>query len=125
MGVVGLEKAVGGAEVYPTAELEGAPLAIAALYSLVDIRAKAWEVVSASLWSMPPVATPAAGTLPENPGGGVGGATTTVELEDTSAIIIRKAAAELVAVVEVCTEGGALPSAASTLISAVTVAVDS
>jgi hypothetical protein len=82
-------------------------------------------VFSASAESMPPVATPADPTTPENPGGGEGEGTTTLELDSTPAIIPKNVAWELDAAVEVCTEEGALPSAASTLVSAATTAVDS
>jgi len=74
---------------------------------------------------MPPVATPAGATTPENPGGGVGEGTTTVELEDTPASIPRKVAWELAAAEEVSREGEAVLSAASTLVRAPTTAAES
>ena len=83
------------------------------------------EVVSANWLSMPPVATPAGATTPENPGGGEGEGTTTVELEDTPASIPRKVAWEFSAAEEVSREGGAVLMAASTLVIALTTATES
>lgn len=83
------------------------------------------EVRSTTLGSMPPVASPGDAIVPENPGGGEGEGTTTVDLEDTSARIPRKVPWEFTAAAEVCREGGARLSAANTLVSAVTTAVRS
>jgi len=59
------------------------------------------------LGSMPPVANPAEGNTPVNPGGGEGEGTTFVELEDTPAMMANKVLWALAAAAEVCTEEGA------------------